>query len=191
MFKILHSSSSNLLLFDLAVGFENGSVRILNTEDLSDYHELLSTSNSPPQAPFPYNSTNMTSSNKMSRHSSIIVSKHAIVRLAFSNDEEYLATADAGFGVTVIRREPIAGQVPIKSMSMVAPAAGPLSTKVVSTKKGSLTGKATSTPPAPVPPQPAANSETSKIKAKVQWVFCGRNQAHYKEITGKKNTRGI
>lgn len=163
-------------------------MRIVNPEDLSDYHELLSTSNSPPQAPFPYNSTNMALSNKNSRHVSIIVSKDAIVRLAFSHDEEYLATADAGFGVTVIRREPIAGQIPIKTMGMMtaAPAAGPLA-KVGSPKKGSPPNKTSSTPPAVPVPQPASNSDSSKTKAKVQWVFCGRNQAHYKDITGETN----
>ena len=106
--SMAYSNSGNII----GIGFSNGSIKILDSETLKDYHENVSTTNSPPQAPFPYKSRYTDHSMVHHTLTSIIsVSNDSISFIAFSECEQYMAIADEAFGVSVLHREAILADV--------------------------------------------------------------------------------
>jgi WD40 repeat protein len=163
----------------LAVGFASGGIKLLHGDSLSDHPENLSTTNAPPQPAFPYESEYRRNEKKFVGRSSITISQYPIISLTFSKCGKYLAVADEGSGVSLIKLEPISEgeadtpeqtrskQVNL-SKSMSTGAAGKLMQKFVKQSE-----------------EAAAISKAIKSKhIKQQWVFYGRNKAHFERVVG-------
>lgn len=153
----------------LAVGFTNGSIKILNGETLADYHEALSTTNAPPQPPFPYESEYTRNEAAVIGRASITVSQFEIKRFVFSDCGKYLAMADAGNGVSIVKREPIVDGNEEAAPKPKTPA--PAGHSLIAKKFGKQS------PEKIVPVVPKRNKKS-------QWVFYGRNQPHSERIVG-------
>jgi WD40 repeat protein len=162
----------------LAVGFSTGGIKLLNGDTLADHHENLSTTNAPPQPAFPYESDYTRNEKTVVGRASISISQHSIISLTFSKCGKYLAVADEGSGVSLIKLEPISEreveeegepcrkQVAL-SKSMSTGTAGKLMQKFVKQSEA------------------AASSKQIKSKhVKQQWVFYGRNKAHFERVVG-------
>ncbi|KAJ3394150.1 Cilia- and flagella-associated protein 251 [Lobulomyces angularis] len=169
----------------IGVGFSNGFVKILDSRTLNDYYEILSTTNAPPQPPFPYPSKHEQKLNaeaskvksyngqKLSeaekKNNLIQISKNAIIFLTFDVTEEYLAAGDDGFGVSIIHREPVVGELNTQEQSHNN------SLDNTNLKKKSLNTSFSLS-------ENNTDSFKKKEDIKMQWVLYGRNQAHFQNI---------
>lgn len=118
----------------VAVGFSTGRVRFLETATLKDLP--CSTSDG----------------------DGIEASKSAILKIAFSPEGDFCATADQDYVITLFRKETVKVKHPPSADSK---------------KSISVNGDSQ-----------LDNNEHSKIKARIEWVFVGRRKTHFKEIIG-------
>lgn len=174
----------------LAVGFSNGGIKLLDGEKLTDHFENLSTTNAPPQPPFPYESEYTRNETEVQGRSSISISNHALISLRFSECGKYLAVADEGYGVSLIKLEPIV-EAPIQPVDLGASITPPKDLSFSASRTGRL-GNASAGELMKKyqrrneKEDAAASAAAARIKSsmhiKRQWVFYGRNKAHFEKV---------